>query len=233
MAADYLFLDFENHEFAIAKRSVRSNLVQYKDRVKETWVRRPDNSNGAASIFEGNSVYATQNGCRFSSFGMAEVFFDVEKLYQVAAYKLAESLVRGRWLGAADAHPESQYTTWVRDHLLQPKAQPDHESPPSFLPESLTRLLLTSGSASRLDELAARWRPSPRSSPSRGAALARLLAGTTARSATGGRAATTGRPGRRSSRTWRSSAATRSTSAPCGPASRGSPPSTAHGEGWR
>ncbi len=53
MAADYLFLDFENHEFAIAKRSTRSDLVQYKDKVKETWVRRPDNPQAAGPHLRG------------------------------------------------------------------------------------------------------------------------------------------------------------------------------------
>jgi hypothetical protein len=153
MAADYLFLDFENHEFAIAKRSARSNLVQYKDKVKETWVRRPDDPNALVSIYEGNSVYATQNGCRFSSFGLAEIYFDVERLYQIAAYRLAGLLVRRRWLGSADSYPESQYIQWVKEHLLQPKGKADQEVPPSFLPESLTRRLLTGSSGCRLDEL--------------------------------------------------------------------------------
>ena len=154
MAADYLFLDFENHQFAIAKRSARCNLVQFKDKIKETWVRRPDNTNVSNSIYEGNSVYATQNGCRFSSFGLAEIYFDVEKLYQIAAYRLAGLLVRGLWVGHADRFPESQYTTWVREHLLQPKAEADQKSPPSFHPESLTRQLLTVASGgSYLDDL--------------------------------------------------------------------------------
>lgn len=153
MAADYLFLDFENHEFAIAKRSARSNLVQYKDKVKETWVRRPDAPGAALSIFDGNAVYATQNGCRFSSFGVAEIYFDVEKLYQVAAYRLAALLVRSRWLGSADRVAESQFVAWVREHLLQPKAEADKEVPPSFLPESLGRRLLTGPAGCRLDDL--------------------------------------------------------------------------------
>ena len=112
MAADYLFLDFENHQFAIAKRSARCNLVQFKDKVKETWVRRPDNQNTNSSIYEGNAVYATQNGCRFSSFGLAEIFFDVEKLYHIAAYRLASALVRQRWISAADRFADAQYTAW-------------------------------------------------------------------------------------------------------------------------
>ena len=153
MAADYLFLDFENHQFAIAKRSARCNLVQYKDKVKETWVRRPGDANATSSIFEGDSVYATQNGCRFSSFGVAEIYFDVEKLYQVAAYRIAAILVRLRWLGAADRYPDSQYTSWVKEHLLQPQGAADQEVPPSFLPESLGRRLLTTASGCRLDEL--------------------------------------------------------------------------------
>ncbi len=153
MAADYLFLDFENHEFAIAKRSARCNLVQFKDKIKETWVRRPDQPNANASIYAGNSVYATQNGCRFSSFGLAEIYFDVERLYQIAAYQLALCLVRRRWLKPATSFLDTQYTTWVKEHLFQPKAGQEQEVPPSFLPESLTRRLLTDSSGSHLEKL--------------------------------------------------------------------------------
>ncbi len=153
MAADYLFLDFENHELAVAKRSSRSNIVQFKDKVKETWVRRPDSREAAGGIFEGNSVYATQNGCRFSSFGLAEIYFDLEKLYQVAAYRLAAILVRSRWLGNADQHPESRYTTWINEHLFQPRDILDEEIPPSFHPERLTRQLLTTASGCWLDDI--------------------------------------------------------------------------------
>ena len=143
MAADYLFLDFENHEFAIAKRSARSNLVQYKDKVKETWVRRPDSPQTASRIFEGNSVYATQNGCRFSSFGLAEIYFDVERALPDRGVPPRRPPGPFPMAGQRRWQPESQYTAWVREHLLQPKGKADQEVPPSFLPESLTRRLLT------------------------------------------------------------------------------------------
>ncbi len=154
MAADYLFLDFENHAFAVAKRSARCNLVQFKDKVKETWVRRGDNGRPAApSLIEGDSVYATQNGCRFSTFGVAEIFFDVERLYYVASYRLAARLLRQRWLGSAERFTQGVYTNWVKEDLLQPRARPDEETPPSFLPESMIRRMLTGANGCHLDEL--------------------------------------------------------------------------------
>ncbi len=173
MTADYLFLDFENHEFAVAKRSMRTGLVKFKYKVKETWVRRPNNPPTDTSIFEGNAVYANQNGCGFSSFGLAEIYSDIENLYQVAAYRLAALLIRSRWLGSADGHPESQYTAWVKEHLIWPKGKPDQDDPPSFHPDWLTRRLLTTPSSCWLDELKRDMDPLSESEPKEG--LGRLI----------------------------------------------------------
>lgn len=154
MAADYLFLDFENFEFSTAKRSARSNLVQYKDNVKETGVRRADTADASGTVFDGNLLYATQNGCRFSSFGLSEIHFDVEKLYRAASYRLASLMIRRRWLGGPDRYPQAQYVSWVKEDLWQPRAEGSSKPPPSFLPEGLGRHLLAgTGGGSRLDEL--------------------------------------------------------------------------------
>ena len=148
MTADYLFLDFERHEFAVAKRSTRANLVQFMERRKETWVRRltdgQDDSRGPFS--ETDVVYATQNGCRYSSFGLAEVYFDIERLYQSAGYRLAYHLVRSRWLGKAGAHGELRLKEWAKADLLDPKAIQDQATPPSFRFEALSHDLHTQNS---------------------------------------------------------------------------------------
>jgi hypothetical protein len=144
MTADYLFIDFEQHQFATKKRSTRANLVQFMERRKETWVKRPapDDNNGQANAFDANDViYATQNGCRYSSFGLAEVYFDVERLYQAAGYRLASHLIR-RWLRKPPG--DLKLKEWAEEDLLSPKVSDEQTTPPpSFRFESLMDLMYT------------------------------------------------------------------------------------------
>ncbi len=145
MTADYLFLDFERHEFAAAKRSTRANLVQFMERRKETWVKRlTDGQDDARGPFtETDVIYATQNGCRYSSFGLAEVYFDIERLYQAAGYRLAYHLVRSRWLGKATTHGDLRFKEWARSDLLDPRGTQDQPTPPSLRFEALSHQLYT------------------------------------------------------------------------------------------
>jgi hypothetical protein len=157
MTADYLFLDFGHSRFATEKRTARSNLVQYKDRWKGTWVRRiPD---PAAPLGIGNgaeNVFATQNGCIYSSFGLAEIFFDVDNLYQAAGYRLASRLVRLRWIGSADDHSEQEYLDWATRDLLYPARLEDQsEPPPSFHPDAIARRAVVSNDRDWLASLEA------------------------------------------------------------------------------
>ena len=142
MAADYLFLDFEQHTFAVEKRSARSNLVQLKDRWMATWVKRLGDGAPTEGTEHGEDVvYATQNGCTFSTFGLAEIYFDVEKLYLAAGYRIASHLIRRRWIGAA-GHSDNEYKAWVRQDLFDPPVPTNQEAPPSFRNEALTLMLL-------------------------------------------------------------------------------------------
>ncbi|CAN5657437.1 hypothetical protein BH23PLA1_BH23PLA1_13920 [soil metagenome] len=154
MVADYLFLDFEQHLFAVAQRSARSNLVQYKDRWHATWVRR--GAGGSApetALINTDVVYGTQNGCGFSTFGLAEIEFDLEKLYQAAGYRLASHLIRSRWIGQEQRYKDDDYRDWVRQDLGEARGRPDQPTPPSFRTESLIRGLLTGREGCWLDVL--------------------------------------------------------------------------------
>lgn len=143
MTADYLFLDFGHSRFATEKRTARSNLVQYKDRWKGTWVRRLPNRNPDAPVViarGAENIFATQNGCIYSSFGLAEIFFDLDNLYQTAGYRLASQLLKLRWIGSAAKHADEVYEKWADQDLLFPEKVPGQtELPPSFHPEAIAK----------------------------------------------------------------------------------------------
>ncbi|MFO0954671.1 MAG: tubulin-like doman-containing protein [Isosphaeraceae bacterium] len=157
MVADYLFLDFEQHGFAIRKRSARSNLVQYKDRWHATWVRRPGGGveYKQTALVDTDVVYATQNGCGFSTFGLSEIYFDLEKLYQAAGYRLAWHMIKHRWIGVPRQYTDEDLKNWVKADLAEGRRKPGQPEPPSFHPEALIRRLLTGPSGCLLDELEA------------------------------------------------------------------------------
>ena len=156
MAAEFLFLDFQQNRFSAAKRSAGANMVQYLERYKETLVRGLTDVNDPSNPRRlSDVIYRTRNSCRFSSFGLAEVLFDIEGLYKAAGYRLASHLVRQRWIGQADVFPEERYGVLAQDHLLDPKSENGGGARgPSFRPEALTRLLLQRTDDNWLDVLA-------------------------------------------------------------------------------
>lgn len=106
LVADYLFLDFGNNPFAIAKRSARSNHTQLTDRTLGMQVlRQPPSGSGATSPTDRQKqqmpvvVYENYYGCTFSSFGLSEIQIDAERVVRAAGYRLASRLIRERWLG--------------------------------------------------------------------------------------------------------------------------------------
>jgi hypothetical protein len=137
MTADYLFLDFGHSKFATGKRSARSNLVQYKDRLKATWIERlPDPAAPQNNPTANDNIFATQSGCIYSSFGLAEVFFDIDNLYQAAGYRLASQLVKHRWIGPPAGLTTETYQEWAKSDLLNPLLA---DAPKSFLSDKITR----------------------------------------------------------------------------------------------
>jgi hypothetical protein len=139
MVADYLFLDFQRSEFAIQKRSNRCNLSQFQESHIETRVRKPATPGAATSSIHTDTdiVYATQNGCTFSSFGLAEVCFNRERVYRAAAYRLARHLVRQRWLGSEGGLAQSAYEDATKADFYNPEANAEQPTPPSFHPDKL------------------------------------------------------------------------------------------------
>lgn len=136
MIADYLFLDFQQSEFAIRKRSTRANLAQYRLDHNFAYVKSlAVASELGETVLRGmDVVYATRSGRAFSSFGLAEISFSRERVYRAAGYLLAARLVAERWKGNAASRQPTEY---------QEDAKADFYKPPmnefSFLPEDMLR----------------------------------------------------------------------------------------------
>ncbi|MEZ5941392.1 MAG: tubulin-like doman-containing protein [Planctomycetaceae bacterium] len=137
MIADYLFLDFGNNPFAIAKRSARSNHTQLTDRRLADQVRDGGEDSEADAI-----LYENYYGCTYSSFGLAEVFFDRERLYRIAGYRLAQILVDDLWLQTRSSYPEATYKTWASEDLTGGRIPSGEQTSYVFNAASLMALLL-------------------------------------------------------------------------------------------
>jgi hypothetical protein len=143
MIADYLFLDFGNNPFAIAKRSARSNHRQLRDRILHECIydHLPTDSDGDMTTLE-NVLFENRYGCTFSSFGLAEILIDREKINRVASYRLAEQLVATQWLGETQRFSESQYVNWTKHDLHSGEAPPGESRGISLHPEDLWQALV-------------------------------------------------------------------------------------------
>jgi hypothetical protein len=130
MMADYLFLDFEQSAFAIQKRSNRCNLSQWQNDMIGAWVRNSsisDSQGGSLANKDVDVVFATRNGCAFSSFGLSDVSFSRERVYRAAGYLLASRLVLERWLGDEKEWAKSVYQDCVREDFYESPGTPTFE----------------------------------------------------------------------------------------------------------
>ena len=120
MIADYLFLDFQNSQFATQKRSARCNLAQWKQDMIRFFVRNPEiaSKQGSRLARDQDVVYIGKAGCSFSSFGLSQISFSRQRVYRAAAYLLAYRLVVERWLGSADYLQKAAYKDVVREDLF-------------------------------------------------------------------------------------------------------------------
>lgn len=184
MTADYLFMDFEQSAFGINKRSVRSNLSQYKQGFIRTPIHRnltdEEKTRLKDEIVKDRDVlFATHNGCTFNSFGLAEVSFDEARLYRAAGYRLAQRLVQERWQGDSTRPTEIDLTKWTQDDLFPSKEAADAGTP-SFRPEALVSAFFETWAAgvktgSLLDAIKTDFEAVKRTPPAKGTAALRSL----------------------------------------------------------
>ncbi len=150
MFADYLFLDFGDTPFAVAKRSTRSNHRQLLDKMIRSSVLTDftdERDRATADVFE------NRYGSTFSSIGLAEVIIDRDRINRAASYRLAVQLLTQRWLGTAEQYSEQQYKTWAKADIVDgdPPAGSNERVPMG--PEALWPQLFKSEGADWLERL--------------------------------------------------------------------------------
>ncbi|HYT89148.1 MAG TPA: tubulin-like doman-containing protein, partial [Gemmataceae bacterium] len=107
MVADRLFLGFDGGQFASKDHSERSNII---DRTLNTM---RDKVRDGSKERAGDVLYSHYVSRRFSTFGLAEIYFDRERMRRAASHRLAWKLVAEWWLRQPDKAPVelSQMTT--------------------------------------------------------------------------------------------------------------------------
>lgn len=109
MIANALIEDFKSGQFSDDKRSFRSNMAQYTDRLAVyEHLARYDNRPLLVETFP----------CRYSSFGMSRIYYPREQVVKSCAYRLASS-VMNYWLGGSDrANVTDQALSFLKDCKL-------------------------------------------------------------------------------------------------------------------
>lgn len=97
--ADRLCLMFDGGQFATREQSERSNLVDRTLSAYRDPVRNPSKEHA------GDVLYSHYLSKRFSAFGLAEIYFDRERMRRAAGHRLAHKLVSEWWLRAPDRAP--------------------------------------------------------------------------------------------------------------------------------
>lgn len=153
MIADYLFLDFDTNQFAVAKRSARSNHTQLRDRIITSEVPDISTESGIGGATRGKVLFANRYGCTFSSFGLAEILIDREKINRAASYRLAYLLIQ-RWItGSRTGMTEVKFIEMMKSDLFQKTVQEAGEAGISFFADDLWKEFLTSDDRKWLDLL--------------------------------------------------------------------------------
>jgi hypothetical protein len=140
MIADYLFLDFGTSNFAVAKRSARSNHRQLRDRILGNYVV----DQGAAPIGAGKppALYENKYGCTFGSFGLSEILIDKDRINRAASYRLAQRLVNSCWLADDRVYSDDTYENWTKHDLHSGEPPYGETEGLSFHPDDLSDSLL-------------------------------------------------------------------------------------------
>lgn len=109
MIANAMIQDFKSGQFSDDKRSFRSNMAQYTDRLAVyEHLARYDNRPLLVETFP----------CRYSSFGMSRIYYPREQVVKACAYRLGAT-VMNYWLGGSDrANVTDQALSFLKDCKL-------------------------------------------------------------------------------------------------------------------
>lgn len=141
MVADYLFMDLGNNQFAIQKRSVRSNHAPLSSNmvIAEVHDPNPITRTDTEERRGRDILYENKYGCSYSSYGMAEIFIDPERMRRCASYRLASQMIRTRLI-SEDTYGDNDYSTWTKQDLYSD--DPDSIEKLSFSAGELTGAVL-------------------------------------------------------------------------------------------
>jgi hypothetical protein len=143
MVADYLFMDLGNNQFAIQKRSVRSNHAPLSANMVIAEVHDPNpitTSSDDEQRPRGRDIlYENKYGCSYSTYGLAEIYIDPDRMRRCASYRLASQMIRKRLI-SKDSYGENDYSKWVKEDLYNEDAEAAEKL--SFVPNELARAVL-------------------------------------------------------------------------------------------
>ena len=120
MIADYLFLDLCENAFSLHKRSVRSNHATLFTNTVDAEVHDPSShleEDHNSAHRSDQILYTNKYGCSYSSFGLAEIYIDRERIKRAASYRLAWNLISKRWIGRMDEYGAGLYAEWAQEDL--------------------------------------------------------------------------------------------------------------------
>jgi hypothetical protein len=149
MIADYLYLDLGENAFSLHKRSVRSNHATLFTNTVDAEVHDP-----AAHLEEDSGgvrrsdqiLYTNKYGCSYSSFGLAEIYIDRERIKRAASYRLASNLISKSWIGRIDEYGAGRYSEWSNEDLYGESVVGDEaargDDTLTFSPKTLAMSLL-------------------------------------------------------------------------------------------
>lgn len=120
MVADYLFLDLCENAFSQHKRSVRSNHAALFTNTVDAEVHDPaalhdETTEGVPRTDQ--ILYTNKYGCSYSSFGLAEIYIDRQRVKRAASYRLAKNLIETVWIDRMDRYGAGKYTEWAKEDL--------------------------------------------------------------------------------------------------------------------
>jgi len=143
MVADYLHMDFGSTSFAVAKRSMRSNHAQFREKMATAPVR---DLREEAKSPDGRPrfLFVEKYSSSFSSFGLAEIYIDKDRIDRSAAYRLAARLIRRRWLNETK-YPDGKYERWANEDLGGSRIPPNALGVISFFPDEVRKELFREG----------------------------------------------------------------------------------------
>lgn len=145
MVADYLFMDLGNNPFAIQKRSVRSNHAPLSSNmvIAEVHDPNPISTTGDEDRPRGRDIlYENKYGCSYSTYGLAEIYIDPDRMRRCASYRLASQMIRKRLI-SQNQHGDNDYTKWSDADLYKEETTAGAGAEKlSFVPNELARAVL-------------------------------------------------------------------------------------------